>query len=69
MTVLTCAEQAGTLLLPHISTETVPEASEDRRVSQLNIHCGNHVHRALGPLESHGKSKGNTMRIEKDKGV
>lgn len=69
VTVLTCTGQAGTLLLPHISTETVPEASEDRWVSQLNIHRGNLVHRALGPLESHGKSRGNIMRTKKDKGV
>lgn len=68
VTVLTSTGQAGASLLPHISTETAPEASEDPRVSQLNIHRGNHVHRALGPLESHGKSRGNMMRI-KDKGV
>lgn len=69
VTVLTCAAQAATLLFLHISTKATPEASEDQLASQLNTHCGNHVHRALGPLESHGKSRGNIMRIKKDKRV
>jgi len=69
VTVLTCARQEAVLLLPHISTEATPEALEDRLASQLNIHCGNRVLGALGPLKSHGTSRGNTTRIEKDKGV
>lgn len=69
MTVLTCAGQAAALLLLHISIKATPEASEDQLASQLNIHCGNHVHGALGPLESHGKSRGNITRVEKEKGV
>lgn len=69
MTVLTCTGQESTSVFPHISPETAPEALEDHRVSQLNIHRGKHIHRALGPPESHGKSRGNMMRIKKDKGV
>lgn len=69
MTVLTCTVQAAVLLLLHISTKATPEASEDRLASQLNIHCGNYVRKALGPLESHGKSRGNIMYIEKDEVV
>lgn len=69
VTVLTCTAQAAALLLLHISAKATPEASQGWLASQLNIHCGNHVHRALGALESRGKSRGNIMRIEKDKGV
>lgn len=69
MTILTCTGQAAALLVLHISTKATPEASENWLASQLNTHCRNLVHRALGPLESRGKNRGNIMRIEKDKGV